>query len=108
MTGENASKDFPGAPDPLSERVPRSGVGLAGRVYVCRICGAELSVIKGGHGRLAPVCCNAAMTLVAKINSIYRCPVCGSEITVISGFSKSFSPVCCNTDMLIKVLGKAA
>ena len=93
MTGENASKGF---------------TIRAGTVYVCPICGAELSVIKGGHGRLAPMCCNAAMTLVAKINSIYRCPVCGSEITVISGFSKSFSPVCCSTGMLIKVLGKAA
>lgn len=57
---------------------------------------------------MAPVCCNAAMTLAARINSIYRCPVCGSEITVISGFSRSFSPVCCNTDMLVKVFGKAA
>jgi len=93
MTGENASKDFP---------------IKAGMVYVCRICGAELSVIKGGHGRLAPVCCNAAMTLVARINSIYACPLCGSEITVISGFSGSFSPVCCNTAMLVKVFGKAA
>ncbi|MFZ3073044.1 MAG: hypothetical protein WA162_07355 [Thermodesulfobacteriota bacterium] len=77
-------------------------------VYVCPVCGAELSVIKGGHGRFAPMCCNAAMTLVNKINFIYTCSVCESEITVISGFSKSFSPICCNTGMLVKVLGKAA
>lgn len=80
----------------------------AGMVYVCPVCGAELSVIKGGHGGFSPVCCNVAMRRANRINSIYRCPVCGSEITVISGFSKSFSPVCCSTGMLLKVLGKAA
>ncbi len=72
-----------------------------GRVYRCPICGAELSVIRGGEGVLAPVCCNTRMELLGRSNTVYRCSICGSELMVIKDGGGKPEPVCCNEKMQV-------
>ena len=35
-----------------------------GQVYRCPVCGAEIVVVRQGHGALAPQCCNEPMSVV--------------------------------------------
>ena len=72
-----------------------------GQVYHCRICGAEVSVIRGGAGELAPQCCNEPMTLLPQVHRAYRCPVCGAEIMVIRTGPGDLAPQCCNEPMAL-------
>lgn len=72
---------------------------ILGRVYRCPVCGAELSVIKGGNGILKPMCCNTEMIMLKKINTVYICLVCFSELMVIKGHGKKLNPICCNKKM---------
>lgn len=80
---------------------PVKGKNLLGRVYRCRICGAELSVIKSGSGRLRPICCNTEMTALKAVHTVYVCSICFSELMVIRG-GKNLEPVCCNKKMIKK------
>jgi len=75
-----------------------------GQVYRCLICGAEVTVIEGARGKLAPRCCNEAMTLLPQLRRAYCCPVCGAEIIVVRQGPGLFAPQCCNEPMqIIKV-----
>ncbi|HKZ46737.1 MAG TPA: hypothetical protein VJ202_05080 [Thermodesulfobacteriota bacterium] len=74
------------------------GVISLGRVYRCPVCGAELSVIRGGKGSLLPVCCNTEMVQLKTINHVYVCSVCGGELMVIKG-GENLQPICCNKKM---------
>ena len=76
------------------------------QVYYCPVCGAEVSVIRAGTGKLTPHCCNQPMQLLSKVNTIYYCPVCGAEVMVISVSQGNLSPHCCNQAM--QILPKAA
>jgi len=75
-----------------------------GEVYRCLICGAEVTVIEGTHGVLAPRCCNEAMTRLPQSRRAYHCPVCGAEIIVVRQGPGLLAPQCCNEPMeIIKV-----
>ncbi len=74
----------------------------AGSVYRCTVCGAELSVIRSGEGRLAPVCCNVPMVRIGVLRDIYVCPVCGIEVMVVRKGGGSFEPICCSRPMVLK------
>lgn len=85
---------------------PGGGVSVVrGVVFICPVCGAELSVVRCGAGAGAPRCCNTDMVLTARVNSIYACSVCGSEIMLVRGEKKGFEPACCNTQMQMTVPG---
>ena len=74
-----------------------------GRVYRCPVCGAELTVIYSGTGRLGAICCNRPMELLGQVSPIYRCPLCGAELTVINqGPTDRLAPVCCNCPMELR------
>ncbi|MEE8574211.1 MAG: hypothetical protein V3T30_02260 [Thermodesulfobacteriota bacterium] len=73
---------------------------VAGSVFRCPICGAEVSVMRRGKSAPGPHCCNEPMELIEEINAIYRCPVCKSEIMVIAEMSKSLNSKCCNRKMI--------
>lgn len=79
----------------------KSGVISLGRVYRCPVCGAELSVIRGGRGRLRPVCCNTEMVQLKITNHVYVCSICGSELMIIKG-GENLQPICCNKKMRLK------
>ena len=70
-----------------------------GTVYRCPVCGAEVSLIRGGTGVLAPICCNVAMEATGRTNPAYFCTECGSEIMVVAGEPDNLEPVCCNKPM---------
>lgn len=74
------------------------GRNILGSVYRCPVCGAELSVIKGGSGELKPICCNTEMIMLEPINTVYVCSVCRSELMVIKN-GKNLEPICCNKKM---------
>ncbi len=84
---------------------------VAGRVYHCSVCGAEVTVVLFGGGKLAPVCCNQPMKITDVIYSIYFCPVCGAEITVIKEgksapaqkMADRLTPRCCNRPMILRL-----
>ncbi|MFQ5586384.1 MAG: hypothetical protein ACE5GF_06150 [Thermodesulfobacteriota bacterium] len=84
----------------------RSGNTL-GNVYRCPVCGAELSVIRAGGGRLAPVCCNRRMELLERVNKVYLCSICHCEVMHIVEGGGSLSPNCCNQPMKKKVVESA-
>ena len=86
---------------PLTDSMPDKGKNMLGQVYKCPVCGAELSVIRNGNGRLKPICCNTEMTALEAINTIYACSVCFSELMVIRG-GKNLEPICCNKKMIKK------
>lgn len=83
----------------------------AGRVYLCPVCGAEVTVVLFGCGKLGPVCCNQPMKITDVICSIYFCPVCGAEITVIKEgkgipaqkMADRLTPRCCNRPMILRL-----
>jgi len=70
-----------------------------GQVYRCPVCGAEVSVIRGGGGVLAPRCCNQPMALLPQLHIVYHCPVCGAEVMVLHRGAGDFAPRCCNRTM---------
>jgi desulfoferrodoxin-like iron-binding protein len=72
---------------------------IAGQVYRCLVCGAEVSVIRDGEGKLVPHCCNQPMHLQGGLSPIYRCPICGSEVMVIRSGREKPTPRCCNQYM---------
>ena len=80
-------------------RVPMKSLNIAGQVYYCPVCGAEVSVIRAAEGKLTPHCCNQPMLLKSKLNSIYRCPVCGAEVMVTFSDQGELTPRCCNRFM---------
>ncbi|HHT9126930.1 MAG TPA: hypothetical protein ACFYD6_14105 [Candidatus Brocadiia bacterium] len=83
----------------------------AGRVYHCSVCGAEVTVVLFGGGKLSPVCCNQPMEITEVICQIYYCPVCGAEITVIKEgtgvptqkIADRLTPRCCNRPMILRL-----
>jgi predicted RNA-binding Zn-ribbon protein involved in translation (DUF1610 family) len=76
--------------------------GTKGLVYRCPVCGAELTVLATRHGSFHPVCCNVAMSPLARRLAFYACPVCGSEIAIVQPGAPGFKPVCCRTPMLAR------
>ncbi|HAG51862.1 MAG: hypothetical protein A2X87_05970 [Deltaproteobacteria bacterium GWC2_42_51] len=82
----------------VAGNMPVKDKNILGQVYRCSICGAELSVIKGGRGQLKPICCNKEMAALETINSVYVCSVCHSEFMVIRG-GDNLEPICCNKKM---------
>jgi len=75
---------------------------VAGHVYRCLVCGAEVSVIRGGEGDSAPRCCNEPMTLLPRLHRTYFCPVCGAEVMVIRQGTALPTPRCCNCPMIAR------
>ncbi len=73
---------------------------VTGQVYCCPVCGAELSVVRGAFGALAPRCCNTAMLLLPERHTTYVCPVCGAELMAIRDGAGPLAPRCCNTPMV--------
>ena len=71
-----------------------------GQVYHCEVCGAEVSVVKGGVGALAPRCCNEPMRLLPRRQTSLFCPVCGAELLVLSDGPGALAPRCCNQPMV--------
>ncbi len=80
------------------------GANLLGQVYRCPVCGAEVSVIRGGEGELAPRCCNQPMKLLARRHEVYYCPVCGAEVMVLRHGAGELAPRCCNRAMVCRGL----
>lgn len=72
-----------------------------GVVYRCPVCGAELVVIRGSSGVLAPVCCNRPMVRARARMRFFRCPLCGAELAVIRDAGGELAPVCCNEPMQV-------
>jgi len=70
-----------------------------GQVYRCLVCGAEVTVIEGTRGELAPRCCNEPMRLLPQLHRAFRCPVCGAEIIVVHQGPGPLTPQCCNEPM---------
>ena len=71
-----------------------------GQVFRCPICGAEVTVIRAGHGGPTPRCCNRYMMLKREHAAGYRCLLCGSEVVVIRQGDGELRPRCCNRDMI--------
>lgn len=82
----------------VASKIPVKDKNILGQVYRCPVCGAELSVIKGGRGQLKPICCNKEMAALEVINSVYVCSVCHSELMVIRD-GDNLEPICCNKKM---------
>jgi len=75
---------------------------LRGNVYLCPICGAEVTVLAHKCGDFKPVCCNVEMVILEKILSFYVCPHCKAEVALTEIHNdKAFSPRCCNVDMVL-------
>ncbi len=79
-------------------------VNTVGQVYRCDVCGAEVSVAKGGQGQLAPRCCNQPMALLPVLHAAYFCSICGSELMVIKEGTGELAPRCCNKRMVRRKL----
>ncbi len=79
-------------------------VNTVGQVYRCGVCGAEVSVVKGGQGELAPRCCNQPMALLPVLHVAWFCPICGSELLVLKEGGGALAPRCCNTPMVRREL----
>lgn len=75
-----------------------------GHVYRCPVCGAELSIIASGSGKLEPICCNRKMELKDRINPVYFCSACGSGLMLIVDKDGKLEPLCCNQKMNRKVV----
>lgn len=75
-----------------------------GHVYRCLVCGAEVSVVRGGIGEFAPRCCNQPMALLAQRHEVYYCPVCGAEVMVLRSGAGELAPRCCNRHMVPRAL----
>ena len=73
-----------------------------GTVYQCAVCGAEVVVVRGGEGALAPVCCNLPMGRAGDRVRLFYCPLCGAELAVIRDAGGELAPLCCNEPMRMK------
>ena len=80
--------------------MPMTQQNLVGQVFRCPVCGAEVSVIRGAQGALAPRCCNCAMLLLPQRHATYVCPLCGSQVMVIRTGTGELAPRCCNRPMV--------
>lgn len=67
-----------------------------GTVYHCPVCGAELVVVRGAAGVLAPICCNRPMIRQGDRMRLFYCPICGAELVVIRDAGGELAPICCN------------
>jgi len=74
-----------------------------GTVYQCAVCGAEVVVVLGGGGALAPICCNRPMARAADRVRFFYCPLCGAELAVIRDAGGELAPICCNEPMRMKI-----
>ena len=70
-----------------------------GSVYRCPVCGAELVVVRGAEGTLAPICCHVPMIREAARVRFFYCPLCGAELAVIRDAGGELAPRCCNEPM---------
>ena len=70
-----------------------------GQAFRCPVCGAEVTVIQGAPGELAPRCCNQPMVRLPGLRRAFRCPVCGAEIIVVKQGPGPLEPHCCNQPM---------
>lgn len=77
----------------------KSGRLQSGSAYSCRVCKAEVSVIRAGIGSLMPFCCNEPMRLNTKINPAFSCKICKAEIMVIKGIVDNLLLICCGKEM---------
>ena len=75
-------------------------INRVGQVYRCEVCGAEVGVVNGAPGELAPRCCNQPMSLLPQPHAAYFCPICGSELVVLKEGQGALAPRCCNRPML--------
>jgi desulfoferrodoxin-like iron-binding protein len=73
-----------------------------GRVYRCRVCGAEVLVIHASSQALDPHCCHAPMEPLDRVAAVYRCEVCGAEVAVLRGEESSLELVCCHRPMVLR------
>ena len=81
---------------------PAASPPRLGQVYRCRICGAELTVLRASKGELTPRCCNRFMDLKRERAAGYFCSVCGSELIVIHEGQGELKPRCCNREMVLR------
>ena len=82
--------------------MPEARHNVIGQVYRCLVCGAEVSVIKGADGDLAPHCCNQPMVLLPRRHCAYFCPVCGAEVMTVRIGPGDLTPHCCNQPMRLR------
>ncbi len=73
---------------------------ILGQTYICPVCGAEVSVVRGGDGEMVLVCCERPMVLHKTINKVYYCPSCGAQIMLVKSGSDNLAPACCHIPML--------
>ena len=82
-----------------------------GKRYVCKKCGAEFIVTRGGNGTVH--CCGQPMELkkqtfgiywrqqiMSQLGKRYRCSVCGTEILCTKAGEDN--PVCCDKEMEVQ------
>jgi len=81
---------------------------VKGTIFRCAVCGAEITVVRGGGGSIAPVCCNQPMNRREGLMHIYHCDVCGAEVAVLVGEEKEMKLVCCNEPMKLITAGAQA
>ena len=79
----------------LAVDAPRMGQRL-----VCPVCGAEITVVHGGRGSLAPRCCNQPMRPVVQKRPIWHCPICRRQILVARDGGGDLTLRCCNAEMI--------
>ena len=70
-----------------------------GRVLVCPVCKAQITILAGKSDAFIPICCQVEMEPLEKKLAFYRCEICGAEIAVLIDNSKNFVPICCNEIM---------
>ena len=80
--------------------MPTRTLNIVGQAYRCLVCGAEVSVVTGGPGELAPRCCNRPMVRLPELRARYFCPICGSELLVLRQGGGELAPRCCNRRMV--------
>ena len=81
---------------------------VKGTVFGCAVCGAEITVVRGGGGAITPVCCNQPMNRLTRPMHIYHCDVCGAEVAVLTGDEEKLKLVCCNEPMKLVTAGARA
>ena len=81
---------------------------VAGQVFRCLLCGAEVTVVRAGSSLPTPRCCNRFMVPETRLARVFYCLNCGAEVTVIREGGCVPTPRCCNRVMLPKVAAQAA
>ena len=70
-----------------------------GRVLVCPVCRAQITILAGKSDTFVPICCQVEMQPLEKKHAFYHCRVCGAEIAVLIDNSNTFTPICCDEVM---------